>query len=767
MIELNTFVRKPSATAVAMVLAVVTTLASTTVESKLQTTKSTKAQLEKESIIETGKGATDGRRMVSLTFKEMGAWSAVNLRGVDASRTLNFAVRADEVVVGAKLRIAYDYSPALIPELSHLRLLLNERMVATEGLPKDKGMANTREITLDPRLFSELNTLRFNLIGHYTRQCENPFHSSLWLTLSDLSRLELTLAPVSKANDLRHLPAPFFDKRENTPLKLPFVFAGTPSFGALKAAGVVASWFGLQASYRGAQFPVTLNALPDGNAVVFMQANDSIEGVSGKPGATVSIQTHPTNPRAKLLLITGSTDEEFARAARAIALIAPTLAGQMVTVTKETEAAPRKPYDAPAWIPTDRAVRFGEIAKLEELRVQGYYPEVVRLNYRVSPDIFTWRSEGAPVNLKYRATRLPLHNNSSLNVSLNTNFIQTLALNVPEKNARGVDSQTPAPIIKNGPREESLFLPPYATLGRDQLQLSYHFDVIKERECGDLPPDNLQASIDAESTIDFSGFPRYVALPNLAYFSSIGFPFTRMADLSETAVVMPERPNANELGLYLTLMGRMGEATGYPALRHAVVASSEVEKMASRDLIVIGSASNQNLMSKWANHLPMVQVNGDRQVREPDDKWFPAYRWEQKDVVSAALPRGSLILSGSGNLAAAMAFESPLQAARSVVVLFADKAADLRKISDALTDPERVSSIQGDFAVIDDKLIDHAKVSPTYYLGSLPNLSKLRWFFSDQPWLLSLLGLLLCILAAALVYRPLRRIVSNRIKKAH
>jgi hypothetical protein len=749
----------------ALVLAVVTAFTSTDVESKSQTFKTTKTQPGDESIIETGKGSTDGRRVVSLTFKEMGAWSAVNLRGIDASRTLNFAIRADEVVVGAKLRLGYDYSPALIPELSHLRLLLNERIVATEGLPKDKGMANSREINLDPRLFAELNTLRFNLIGHYTRQCENPFHSSLWLTLSDLSRLELTLAPVSKTNDLRQLPAPFFDKRENTQLKLPFVFAGTPSFGALKAAGVVASWFGLQASYRGAQFPVTLNAIPDGNAVVFMQANDSIDGITGKPGATVSIQTHPTNPRAKLLLVTGSTDEEFARAARSIALIAPTLAGQMVTITKETEAAPRKPYDAPAWIPTDRAVRFGEIAKLEELRVQGYYPEVVRLNYRVPPDVFSWRSQGTPVNLKYRATRLPLHKNSSLNVSLNTNFIQTFALNEPEKSLSGITPQVSTEITKSGLREESLFLPPYATLGRDQLQLSYFFDVIKERECGDLPPDNLQASIDAESTIDFSSFPHYVALPNLAYFSSLGFPFTRMADLSETAVVLPERPNADELALYLALMGRMGEATAYPALRHAVISAADVDKMSARDLIVIGSASSQSLMNKWANHLPMVQVNGERQVREPDDKWLPAYRWEQKDVVSAALPRGSLVLTGGGNLAAAMAFESPLQAKRSVVFLFADKAADLRKISDALIDPERATSIQGDFAVIDDKLIDHAKVGSTYYLGALPNLSKLSWFLSDQPWLLSLLGLLTCVVAAALVYRPLRRLVTTRTKK--
>lgn len=738
----------------------------TPAEAKSRSSKEAKAQRAQEAAVENE--ATKSRpkqRVISLTFRQMGAWSALKLRGVDGSQTLSFPIRADEVVVAAKLRIAYDYSPALIPELSHLKISLNERIAMVEALPKDKGVANTREINLDPRLFGEINNLRFRLIGHYTRQCEDPFHSSLWLTLSDLGRLELTLAPVAMTNDLKNLPAPFLDKRENVPLQLPFVFASAPSFGTLKAAGIVASWFGLQAGSRGAQFPVSLNALPDGNAVVFMQGNDKIDGVKGSAASTISIQPHPTNPQAKLLLVTGSNDEELARAARAIALFTPTLAGQLVTVTKETETAPRKPYDAPAWVPTDRPVRFGELARLDELRVQGYFPEVVRLNYRVSPDLFTWRSPGAPLKLKYRATRLPLHKNSSLNVSLNSNFIQSLALNEPYKKTNELDRPKLTGVENIALREESLFIPPYAVGGRDQLQLSYYFDIVKEGECKSMPPDNLQAAIDPESTLDFSGFPHYVALPNLAYFSDIGFPFTRMADLSETAVVLPDSPNADELGMYLMLMGRMGEATAYPALRHAVVSAADVEKVSARDLIVIGSAKSQSLMTKWADRLPMVQINGDRRVREADATWRATYRWAQQDVQATPLPKGSLNLTGTGNLATVMAFESPLQAARSVVFLYADKAADLRKISDALIDPERVSSIQGDFAVVDDKSVNHVKVSETYYVGSLPSLSKLRWFFSDQPLLLGLIGILVCILLAVIVYRPLRGIVARRVKK--
>lgn len=751
----------------AVCLAVSSVLFSTSAHPQSPRSKAPKASSQpvEEVLVEAVSKPVATQRVVSLTFRQMGAWSSINLRGVDASRMLSFPVRPDEVVVGAKLSMVYDYSPALIPELSHLKVLLNERVVAVEPLPKDKGVGNAREYTLDPRLFGESNTLRFNFIGHYTRQCEDPFHSSLWLTLSDLGRLELTLAPVSKVGDLKNLPFPFFDRRENGPLKLPFVFAQTPSFGTLQAAGMVASWFGQQAGTRGAQFPVLLDALPDGNAVVFLQGNDRLKEYKSPGASSVSIEPHPTNAQAKLLVVSGDSEETLARAARAIALFHTTLAGQRVNITEETATAPRKPYDAPAWIPIDRPVKFGELVRLEELRVQGYHPEVVRVNYRVSPDLFTWRTPGVPFDLKYRATRLPLHHNSSLNINLNASFIQTLGLNWPDKKETVKEGAKPAAAGKDALQQEMLFLPPYAIGGRDQLQLSYYFDVRKDGECQNLPPENLQASIDPESTLDFSQFPHYVALPNLAYFANIGFPFTRMADLSESAVVLPSAPNTQELSAYLMLMGKMGEATGYPALRHMVVSTADVASASARDLIVIGSEKRQDLMNQWTDRLPMVQKGNERRLREPSVSWRPTYRWEQQDIQAKPQTKGNLNLSGSGGLTALMAFESPLAKGRSVVYLFADRAEELHKISDVLTDPERVSSIQGDFVVFQEKSVTHAQVSDTYHVGSLPALNKVRWFFEDQPMLLGFLALLICVLLAALVYRPLRALLMKRYGK--
>lgn len=704
------------------------------------------------------------KRQLNLSFRQMGHLTPIKLRGIDGSATLPFAIRSDEIVVAAKLKFEYHYSPSLIPELSHLQVMMNEEIVAVIPLPKDKILQNKREIEIDPRLFTDYNKLRFALIGHYTYKCEDPTHTSLWLNISTQGKLELSMAPLAQTNDLKYLPVPFFDKRDNNALRLPFVFGSQPSFNTLKAAGIVASWFGGMASYRGSEFPASIDSLPPGNAVVILQGNEKIGAFGATSSAGVSMITHPTNPNAKLLIISGKTDDDLMRAARAVALDHTTLRGQRVTITKDNEPPPRKPYDAPSWIPSDRPVPFGTLAKQDELQVKGYYPDIIRVNFRVAPDLFTWRSSGVPMELKYRFSRLPFSKNSSLNISVNRNFVQALSLSEPNKKMTASDLLK-LPVLENSlvVRKDVLFVPPYQVGERNQLQLHYYFDIAKEGECRDSLPDNMEAAIDPESTIDFSGFPHYAALPNLAFFTNIGFPYTKLADLSETAAVLPDRPNAHEISAYLMVMGRMGEATGYPTLRHQVITASQVDKVADRDLIVIGSEQSQPLMEKWADRWPMVQNKGERRVREPDIFRRPLYRWEGTDVQDTPRPNASLNLRGASNLSAMMAIESPLSSKRSVVFLFADKPADLAKIGRAMRNPELVPLLQGDFVVIDDNMATHAKVGETYYVGSLPLMHHLRWFFSKHPIVIGIFVLILSLILAVLAYRVLRRVAAKRL----
>ena len=90
---------------------------------------------------------------------------------------------------------------------------------------------------------------------------------------------------------------------------------------------------------------------------------------------------------------------------------------------------------------------------------------------------------------------------------------------------------------------------------------------------GRLPghaPSDLKGAVLKDSYLDIQGIPHWATLPNLEIFANAGYPFTRRADLSDTAVVLPDTPSAEEIETYLTFMGHFGAQTGYPVINVSV-----------------------------------------------------------------------------------------------------------------------------------------------------------------------------------------------------
>ena len=315
--------------------------------------------------------------------------------GIQGTAGIPFSIRSDQVVDHAALHLKYTYSPALLPDLSHLRVTVNDVTVATLPVSvEEAGRPVERDVAIDPRLVTDYNRVNLQLIGHYTRECEDPDHTSLWANIDSASYLELGWLPLPLSNDLALLPVPFFDSRDTRRLELPFVFAGQPGNGQVQAAGIVSSWFGALAGYRGAMFPVSTGALPTrGNAVVVATPRNLPAGLvlPEVAGPTLAVATNPNDAGGKLLLVLGRDDAELRAAATALALGAP-LSGASATLREVKEISPRKPYDAPNWVPSDRPVRFSELVRsTSELNVVGYNPDLIRIGLQLPPDLFVWR----------------------------------------------------------------------------------------------------------------------------------------------------------------------------------------------------------------------------------------------------------------------------------------------------------------------------------------------------------------------------------------
>ncbi len=710
-----------------------------------------------------------GGRRQTLTFADLGALDPLQLRGTDGQNGVPFSVRGDEVVTGAVLHLIYSYSPSLLPAISQLKVLVNGEVAATLPVPRDQaGILVARDVSIDPRFITEFNHLNVQLIGHYTQQCEDPSNSTLWATVSNASSLDLTYATLESKPDLASLPAPFFDRRDVRRLELPFVFAQKPTPATLEAAGTVASWLGSLAGYRGAVFPAQVDNVPlSGNAVVFATPDQHPAGVQIPEisGPTIAVRDREGGARGRLLLVMGRNDAELKTAAKALGIGQNSFSGQSVTITQLNDFAPRKPYDAPNWLPTDRPVRFGELAEARDLTVNGYNADAVRVNLRVPPDLFMWQTKGVPIDLGYRYTVRPALDRSTLNINVNDGFVQSLRIPAVATSTfdlgRYFNRVLPD---KTAAARHQIYVPPLLLTPRSQLRLHFYYDYPKTGECQGRILDNVVGAIDPNSTIDLSGFPHYMALPDLAAFANGGFPFTRMADLSQTAVIMPDDPSSADYSLFLLEMGRMGASTGYPTSGVTVAQANQVDNLADKDLLILGSPGRQPLLQRWSKNMPF---SGDADSRnfELSDVAFKVVDWWHGERGVERLPaRADLTLVSSNGDALITGFKSPLHSERSAVALISAAGQSDADLSAALLDNDILPEIQGAMAVIHGRDVTVTSNGQAYYVGRLSPFEYMRWALSSHPLLLVLSGLLAAIIIAALFYRALRAVAARRLR---
>ena len=434
-----------------------------------------------------------GARHIVYNLRQLGAAGPLALRGTSALQGVEFGIRSDEVVTAAQLSLSGAMSPSLIPEVSNITVRLNEQYVGTIPTSRDQQPFQI-DMPVNPVFFQDNNRLNFFFTGRYTTECNDPLSGLLWGTVSDTSTLTLTVERLPPQRDLSRLPQPFFDSYVKDLLSLPFVLPANPSPELLKSAGIVASWFGGLASYRGANFPVVTEPPAEGNAVVVVVAHEGAAGIAGMPrvnGPTLAIVPNPNDPLGSLLVVAGRNGDEAAAAATLLALGSKTLGGAFATV-QPPQVAPREPYDAPRWIPTDRPVKLGELVDKEALRGLGYVA-LLKVPFRTAPDFYTWRDRPFELRLRYRAPPGPVIDlqPSRLDVGINGIYLDTLSLGQSPAQ-RGWLSRLfsmGAWSAAAAPAAATVGIPVYDVFGVNEMQFYFDARPMHRGECEGIPQD--------------------------------------------------------------------------------------------------------------------------------------------------------------------------------------------------------------------------------------------------------------------------------------
>lgn len=577
-------------------------------------------------------------RDVKLTFAQIAPPpGSMVLRGINPNGSIEFGMRSDEVVTKAMLNLEYTPSPSLLPVQSQLKVYLNDELMGVLPVTKEQlGKKTLAQMPINPLFITDFNRVRLEFVGHYQDVCENPASTTLWLDVGRSSGLDLTYQTLNVKNDLSHFPVPFFDPRDNRTNTLPMVFAGAPDVELQQASAIVASWFGSRSGWRGQNFPVLYNQLPD---------------------------------------------------------------------------------------------------------------------------LYLMRSTGIDMDINYRYTMPPVKDSSRMDISLNNQFLQSFNLSSKQEANRLLLRIPVLQGLLDGKTDVSI---PALKLGATN-QLRFDFEYMNPMpggsvdNCITFQPVQNHVVIGDDSTIDFSKYYHFIPMPDLRAFANAGFPFSRMADLSQTITVMPKTPNEAQMETLLNTVGFIGAQTGFPAINLTVTDDGSTIQGKDADIMIVGGIPDKLKDDKQIDLL--VQAT-ESWVKTPMRQTpFPGIVPDESDRAAET----QSTLTSSGAMAAVIGFQSPYNDQRSVIALLADSPRGYEMLNDAVNDSGKRATMFGSVAVIRESGINSLRVGDVYYVGHLPWFERLWYALANHPILLAVLAAISVILLAWVLWRLLRIISRRRL----
>lgn len=702
-------------------------------------------------------------RSLALSFEQMAsAPGTLSLRGNAPDGQADFTVRRDEVVTRATLDLDFTPSPSLLPLISQVKVYLNDELMGVTALTKEQmGERTHARIELDPRYAKDFNRIKVSFVGHYQKVCENPASDTLWLNVNRDSKLSLQLQTLPVRNELSFFPMPFLDMRDDGKLILPMVFSGAVPLEQQQAAAVLASWFGTRAQWRGQHFPVLINRLPDRNGVIFATNDTRPDFLADYPevkGPTIDMISSPDNPYVKLLLILGRDQQDLLTAVSGLARGEVLLRGQSVRVDEVKPLAPRQPYDAPNWVRLDRKMRFDELTEYPgQLQATGRRLWPMSLTLRLPPDLYLLGESGIRTELKYHHSAPTLRDGSRLDVAVNGQFMKSFPLEPGE--VKGERLLTLPLWFADDGDATALRMPGLKTTQANNLSFSFEYAQqymggTEDGRCDLVMPPAHQVRIDEASTIDFTGYRHFIEMPNLRAFSYGGFPFSRMADLADSQVVMPARPHPEQITTLLDTLGAIGAETGYPALSLRVLDDWEQARTADLDTLLIGTLPEEFRRDPEPDALLQATRSW---VNEPRRQ----HRGDLLHNMADRQPQARVGMTGNDAIAVILGLQSPTHDQRSLVALLADGPAGVRLLNDTLQTPAQRDQVAGSVTLIRESGVKSLEVGERYELGYLPWWERLWQLFARYP--LRLAGLtLVCMLVLGWGLRVLLASASRR-----
>ncbi|WP_128176794.1 cellulose biosynthesis cyclic di-GMP-binding regulatory protein BcsB [[Pantoea] beijingensis] len=697
----------------------------------------------------------------------MGQRAGIVLSGGQLQSGIVFTLPNDQVVTNARLELALRVSPALAERNTSLQLMLNGQPLGTLPLSATDRDNATYQLDIPAAMIVSSNNLSFKVNDADQLLCERDSIDRYQVIVLPQTKLFLEGQQLNMGSNMRHFPRPFIDPLQMTTASITLAFPEKITPAQLSAAAIVASWAGIQADYRGVNFPVLRDRLPEKNGIVFGPPGTKVGNLTLPQVAepTLQIIDNPDNPTYKLMLVVGKDEHQLRQAAWRLTNVPLNEDVSRVNVPEQTIPL-RKAYDAPRWINTDRPVRLSELLRKDQsLTTNGIWHDALHVNFRAAPDLFLWDGDSIPVQLNYRFPSESWidENNSVLNVSLNGTFLRNLTVNkvgLLENIWRRLGGDA---------RQEQyqLRLEPYLIYGDNQLQLYFNIKPKADAPCSVLLNNNIKSSIEDDAYIDLSNTRHFTLLPNLSYFVGASFPFSRMADYAQTVMLLPEKPTDAEVSALLDMAGRSGNATGVTLNHNRVMfgiptGGAALTRLHNSDVLAVSTMGQAAFNQSMLAHSPYDISNQTLGVKAPDTL-EKVRSWLTGDWYRQQLD-ADRYFSSNASWRGFVSYRSPWNPDRLVVMSIASNDQQLLRLHSDLGSARINAGIRGDTAIItDENGIRSFRVGPQFPSGQMPWYMMVVWYANQHAVLMALLALVLAVIVGTGAYLMLKQHAWKRL----
>ena len=429
-----------------------------------------------------------------------------------------------------------------------------------------------------------------------------------------------------------------------------------------------------------------------------------------------------------------------------------------------------EPYDAPRWISTERPVYLRELVdNVQNMAISGVWHEALNITFRAAPDLFLWDGDTIPLNISYRFPTESWidEDNSFLNVTFNNQYLKDLPVNKEgflERIWYKLGGDT---------RKELAHIPieRHMIYGDNQLSLFFDITNMPKTPCAALLTTNIKSRIGEDSQIDLSKTSHFSLLPNLSFFVGASFPFTKLADFSDTVILLPKQPDDRQIQTLLNLVARSGKATGTVAANNTVYLGIPVNlaQLESKDILAVSTIDDKSFNQRLLTDSPFTTQRNRLSIRELTTtqklmNWIEGY-WNLTNI------EADRYFSSLRSWRGFLSYRSPWDSERLVVLATASDNEQLSHLGKDLQSNTINAAIRGDTSIITDEQGVHSfQVAPQFPSGQLPWYNMVVWYANQHSGMLAILTAIAAIilglaLHSILVQRAHKRLNPESEKK--